>query len=324
MTLKLPLHGRKAAIVISAYAPIMTNPDDIKEKLYRVLHCLTTAVPKIDNLIILGDFDYCAEHGLLITNTTFRLSARNRTSLLHPRSGHWHLIDFVIIRKRDRQDVRVTKSMCGADCWTDHRLIISKMKIRILPKRRPQGKLSPKRLNILQLKKRSVREELVDSLDVKSKYIEIMENIEETWSRFRDTVYVAASKILGPNKRKHQDWFDENNEEITRMPEEKNRLFRAYTNNKSQSRKAVFYNIRSTVQRKLRETQNTWLSQKADEIQSYPDRNDMKRFYDAIKSLHGPQPSSSSPWDNTFHRGTVPQDFKDASIVHLYNKKGSR
>ena len=157
------------ATIISAYAPTMTNPDDIKDKLYEDLHSLTAAVPKLEKLIILGDFNvrvgtdhktwenvngkngtgnrnsngplllqFCAEHELLITNTVFRLSARNRTSWMHPRSKHWHLIDYVIVRQRDRQDVRVTKSMCGADCWTDHRLITSKMKIRILPSGDPK------------------------------------------------------------------------------------------------------------------------------------------------------------------------------------------
>ncbi|GFR82751.1 hypothetical protein ElyMa_004107000 [Elysia marginata] len=102
-------------------------------------------------------------------------------------------------------------------------------------------------------KKPSVCEELADSLDEKSKHIEITGNTEETWSRFRDTVYAAAGESLGPNKRKHQDWFDENNEEIIRMLEEKNRLFRAYFNDKSPSRKAALDNISNTVQRKLRE-----------------------------------------------------------------------
>lgn len=326
MTLKLPLQGKKIATVISAYAPTMTNPDDIKEKFYQDLHSLTTAVPKSDKLILLGDFNarvgkdhetwdgvigkngigkcnsngllllqFCAEHGLLITNTTFRLPTRNKTSWMHPRSGHWHLIDFVIVRKQDRQDVRVTKSMCGADCWTDHRLIISKMNITILPKRRPQGKPVPKRLNISQLKKTSTSEALRDKMEEKSRDVEVTDNIEESWASFRDTVYSSASETLGPNKRKHQDWFDENNKEITNLLEEKNRLHRAYLNYKSPGNKAALNNIRSTVQRKLREMQNTWLRQKADEIQCYADCNDMKRFYDSVKTLYGPQPTSSSP-----------------------------
>ena len=38
-----------------------------------------------------------------------------------------------------------------------------------------------------------------------------------------------------------------------------------------------------------------WLSNKADEIQGYADRNDTKGFYDALKAVYGPQSSGSSP-----------------------------
>ena len=103
-----------------------------------------------NDLLIL---QFCSENELLISNTIFRLPTRNKTTWMHPRSKHWHLIDFVIVRKKDRQDVRVTTSMCGADCWTDHRLIISKMKLRIIPKRHPQGRTAPKRMDVLKLKK---------------------------------------------------------------------------------------------------------------------------------------------------------------------------
>jgi hypothetical protein len=41
------------------------------------------------------------------------------------RSKHWHPIDYVIVRKK-RQDVRVTKTMYGAEFWTNHRHIMSK------------------------------------------------------------------------------------------------------------------------------------------------------------------------------------------------------
>ena len=56
---------------------------------------------------------------------------------MHPRSKECHLIDYVIVR---RQGVRVTKTMCGADCWTHHKLVVSKLNLRIQPARRPQDK----------------------------------------------------------------------------------------------------------------------------------------------------------------------------------------
>ena len=89
-------------------------------------------------------------HGLLFTNSIFHLPNCNKTSWMHPCSKHWHLIDYVIVRQRDRQDVRVTKTMCVTECWTDHRLLICNMNIRIQPSRRPQSIKVPKRLDILQ------------------------------------------------------------------------------------------------------------------------------------------------------------------------------
>ncbi|BHF83920.1 hypothetical protein SprV_0902706900 [Sparganum proliferum] len=54
------------------------------------------------------------------------------------RSRHWYLVDYVLFRRLDRQDVLITKTIPGASEWTDHRLVISKMRIRLLLRRRPQ------------------------------------------------------------------------------------------------------------------------------------------------------------------------------------------
>ena len=311
---------------ISAYAPTMTNPVDIRDQFYEELNSLVTAVPKTEKLIILGDFNarvgvghqsrenvlgkngigrcnsngflllqLCAEHELLVTNTVFHLPARNRTSLMHPRSKHWHLIDYVIVRQRDRQDVRVTKAMCAAECWTNHRLIISKINIRILPKRRSQGKPAPKRLNVVSLKKQAVSTELKETLEERAQQIEISDNVVESWEAFWDDVYRAAYKTIGQTKRKHQDWFDENNDEVNNLPEEKYRSQRVFENKKSSANQAAYNNICSPVQQKLRQMQDSWLKQEAEEIQNYADMNDMKRFYDAIKRVYGPRPVSPSP-----------------------------
>ena len=35
--------------------------------------------------------------------------------------------------------------------------------------------------------------------------------------------------------------------------------------------------------------QNAWLSKKADEIQSFADRQNMKKFFDALKTVYGPR-----------------------------------
>ena len=41
--------------------------------------------------------------------------------------------------------------------------------------------------------------------------------------------------------------------------------------------------------------QDSWLRKKADEIQSFADRKDMKKFFDALKAVYGPQSSGTTP-----------------------------
>ena len=40
--------------------------------------------------------------------------------------------------------------------------------------------------------------------------------------------------------------------------------------------------------------QDSWLRKKADEVQSFTDRKDMKKFFDALKTVYGPQSSGTT------------------------------
>ena len=41
--------------------------------------------------------------------------------------------------------------------------------------------------------------------------------------------------------------------------------------------------------------QDSWLSKKAEQIQSFADRKDMKKFHDALKTIYGPKSSGTTP-----------------------------
>ena len=112
--------------------------------------------------------------------------------------------------------------MCGAECWTDHRLIMSKLNLHIQPLRRPQGKKTLKRLAVNKLKSNDVKQLLIDSLDKQLESIPLEnQNVETAWSSLRETVYNTAHECLGPSVKKHKDWFDENCSEISQLLDEK-------------------------------------------------------------------------------------------------------
>ena len=77
--------------------------------------------------------------------------------------------------------------------------------------------------------------------------------------------------------------MDENDEEIKSLLEDKHCLHKAHqdaTCISSVSKKAAYINICKTVQNMLRDMQDSWLSKKAEEIQSFADRKDTKKFHD--------------------------------------------
>ena len=187
---------------------------------------------------------------------------------MHPRSKHWHLIEYVIVRRKDGQVVRVTKTMCGADCWTDHKLVVSKLNLRIQPVRRPHGKKVPKRLNVSYLKQDSKRHAFINGIRSRLDALErSSEDVDESWTVFRDTVHSSAMDFLRPVSRKNQDWFDENDKEIQWLLEEKHQKHKTYLSDTSSvSCRTSYSNICTTVQTRLRDMQDSWLSKKADEI----------------------------------------------------------
>ena len=186
--------------------------------------------------------------------------------------------------------------MCGADCWTDHRLVVSKLNLRIQPARRPQGKKAPKRLDVSKLNKDSMRQDFLTDICNQLEAMNLSsEDPEENWTVFHKTVFSSAASTLGHPSRKHQDWFDENDDEIQRLLEEKHRLLKPHQDDTSSlSKKAAYSNICKTVQTKLRDMQDSWLRKKTEEIQSFADRKDMKKFHDALKTIYGPKSSGAT------------------------------
>ncbi|BHF72426.1 hypothetical protein SprV_0401549100 [Sparganum proliferum] len=68
---------------------------------------------------------------------------QGKATWINPRARHWHLLDYVLVRRRDQRDMLGTKAIPGADGWSDHHFVISKMQLRLQPHRKPQEKRTP-------------------------------------------------------------------------------------------------------------------------------------------------------------------------------------
>ena len=147
----------------------------------------------------------------------------------------------------------MTTAICGAECWTDHRLIISKLNISIQPKRR-QRKNFNKRLNVTKLERPSGYKKPRNDLDANLKSLDFgFKSVDEDWTVFRYVIDNTVCEQLDLNQRKHQSWFDENDADIQVLLEEKRQAFRAHQQDTNSTfKEAAYKSVKNKVQSKLR------------------------------------------------------------------------
>ena len=123
MTIRPPLSKDTFATIIGVYAPPMINPDENKDAFYNQMSYVLNGIPRTDKLLLIGNSNVrigrdndkwpfvmgkhgigkcnsngelllapCSEFELIVTNTMFKQKDERKTTWMHPRSRHWHMI----------------------------------------------------------------------------------------------------------------------------------------------------------------------------------------------------------------------------------------
>ena len=150
--------------------------------------------------------------------------------------------------------------MRGAECWTDHRLVRAKLMLSLWNHKRNHHKNVARQNIIVELLRDS---ENIRALNKKLDAA-IEENlghehstlIEEEWTVFKKVVLNTSKEVLGTKQRKHRDWFDEGNEEINELLNQKRLAFTTMLQNKSPEAKQL-YKIWETECRRLHDSWKT-------------------------------------------------------------------
>ncbi|GAB1598787.1 hypothetical protein Ahia01_000155900, partial [Argonauta hians] len=331
MSLRLPLRDGGHATLFSVYAPTLQADPEESSKFYSGLRSCLQSTPPGDKVIILGDFnarvgrdadawrgvlgrhgvggcnsngrlllELCAEQQLTITNTVFQQRDMHKCTWMHPRSGHWHLIDYVIVRQRDLRDVLHTRVMRSAECHTDHRLV--RCRLRLAPQPRPRGRgrgrtqpAGCKKFNLEKLQSTDVGEALQAGLKFG------LENItrprdsspDTLWAQLKTTILRTSEEVLGYSTRKNGDWFDDNDLEIQQLLASKRSSHQAFlAHPRCPVRKAAFRQACADVQRRLRLLKNEWWTDHARKTQLCADRGDFGGFFKALRLAYGPTPQA--------------------------------
>ena len=146
--------------VIQVYAPTSNTEETEVEQFYEDLQDLLELIPKKDILFIIGDWnakvgsqetlgitgkfglgmqneagqrliEFCQENALVIANTLFQQHKRKLYTWTSPDGQHWNQIDYLLCSQRWRSSIQSTKTRPGADCDSDHELLIAKFRLKL-------------------------------------------------------------------------------------------------------------------------------------------------------------------------------------------------
>ena len=70
--------------------------------------------------------EFCQENTLVIANTLFQQHKRRLYTWTSPDGQHRNQIDYILCRQRWRSSIQSVKTIPGADCGSDHELLIAK------------------------------------------------------------------------------------------------------------------------------------------------------------------------------------------------------
>ena len=127
---------------------------------YEDLQDLLELTPKKDVLFIIGDWnakvgsqetpgvtgkfglgtwneagqrliEFCQENALIIANTLFQQPKRRLYTWTSPNGQHRNQIDYILCSQRWRSSIQSAKRRPGADCGSDHELLIARFRLKL-------------------------------------------------------------------------------------------------------------------------------------------------------------------------------------------------
>ena len=143
-------------MVIQVYAPTSNVEEPEVEQFYEDLQDFLELTPKKDVLFIIGDWnakvqsqetpgvtgkfalgvqnepgqrliEFCQENALVIANTLFQQHKRRLYTWTSPDGQHQKQNDYILCCQTWRNSTQSAKTILGADCGSDHKLLIAKI-----------------------------------------------------------------------------------------------------------------------------------------------------------------------------------------------------
>ena len=132
-------------------------------------------------------FEFCQENALVIGNTLFQQHKRRLYTWTSPDGRHRNQTDYILCSQRWRSSIQSTKTRPGADCGSDHELLIAKFRLKL-----KVGKIArPFRYDLNQ-----IPYDYTVEMRNRFKGLDLIDRVsEELWTEVHDIQFVSKSYL---------------------------------------------------------------------------------------------------------------------------------
>ena len=138
---------------------------------------------------------FCQENALVIANTLFQQHKRRLYTWISPDGQHWNQIDDILCSQRQRNSIQSAKTRPGADCGSNHELLIAKFRLKL----KKVGKTTrPFRYDLNQIPYDYYTVEVRNTF----KGLDLIHRVpDELWTEVGDTVQETGIKTIHKKKK---------------------------------------------------------------------------------------------------------------------------
>ena len=162
--------------------------------------------------------EFCQENALVIANILFQQHKRRLYTWTSLDDQHWNQIDYILCSQRWRSYIQSTKRRPGADCASDHELLITKFRLKL----KKVGKTArPFRYDLNQIP-------YDYTVEVRNRFkgLDLIDRVpDELWNEVRDIVQETMIKTIPMEKKcKKAKWFSQDDLQIAEEREVKDKV----------------------------------------------------------------------------------------------------
>ena len=247
--------------------------------------------------------DFCLENNLVVGGTVFPHKTVHKYTWTSPGDRVRNQIDHICISKKFRRSLLDVRTKRGADCNSDHNLVIAKIQLKLKFMRNENSYREKYNLNKLvnpevnhefTLKLTNKFAILTNNIDTDDEDDENSTNnldtVETTWEYIKKSYNEVCIDVLGKKKREEEEWLSVNS---LNLIEQRKELKLKLCNSDSLELKESYRILSKRIKKSVRSDKRDYIDALATKAESAAARNDSKEVYNITKKLINKKASST-------------------------------